>query len=612
MCGITIFVSKKNKNVISNILDSLNQLQNRGYDSAGIAYIDNEWKINKYASSSNIDGLKELSKNVSNINSSLSIGHTRWATHGIKSDLNAHPHISMNKKIILVHNGIITNFYILKKKLLEKNIICKTETDSEVIANWIEYYYIIHNCMYKAINETKNILEGTWALGIVNIEEPTNIYITRNGSPLLFAENENYVICCSEMSGFIGLVNNYYVLNNNDVIKINTDGIVNKEIIDNDYENNNLDKFITYELPEEYEDWTIKEIYEQPTSILNAINNGARIERNSIKLGGLNVLSEEMENTYYEHLLLFGCGTSHYATLLSKYYFNKCYYNKFKTVQCFDGSEFSEYDLPKSGNAICIFCTQSGETYDLVRCINICKSYNYFLIGIVNVVDSYITRLVDTGVYMNAGKEMAVASTKSFTSTIIILSLISLWFKNNNKKIKYLNVLRNLSNNVFNLLKNNNIKTKIENLADFIVKKNIENIYLLGTGKMYPIVKEIALKMKEICYIHAEGFPSGSLKHGPFSLLDEKNLTILLIDKPNTEKMFSTYKEITSRETNCYVLSDNKNISVDKNKIIIPNLSYYQEIMFCVSLQYLSYVISKKKNINPDKPRNLAKVVTVE
>ena len=281
--------------------------------------------------------------------------------------------------------------------------------------------------------------------------------------------------------------------------------------------------------------------------------------------------------------------------MLSKYYFNNSSINKFTTIKSIDASDFTKYDLPKKGNTIAVFCSQSGETYDIIKAINICKEYNYFMIGIVNVVDSYISKIVNCGIYINCGKEYAVASTKSFTSTLIILSLFGMWFKDKYKNIKYINELRCLPNNIKDLLNNFSIKNDIIKLAKFIVNNDINNIFILGVGKLYPIAKEIALKIKEICYIHAEGFSGLSLKHGPFALLDNANLSILLIDKKNKDILNSTYNEIIGRKNNCYIFTDTELENIDENIIFLPLLDHYQEIIFTVALQYLSYEISIKK-----------------
>ena len=626
MCGITIFLSRENKNIIELIINSLENIQNRGYDSVGISFLDNrkDWQIKKYCSTDNNDSIDILKKNLINNTSNISIGHTRWATHGSRTENNAHPHISMNKRIIIVHNGIINNYIYLKKYLISKGYNFYSETDSEVIANLIEYNLKnnpnIHNAIKKSIKE----LEGTWALGIIDTNEKLNkIYITRHGSPLVLGKSEKFVICCSELSGFIGLINNYIILDNDDIISLTTDGYNTDQV----YEINRTNSIIIENSPSPYLHWTIKEINEQPITINNATNNGARIKDDKIILGGLKFLNSN--NIVVENIIGLGCGTSYHATMLLKFYFNKLLNNnKINLVQSFDASEFSELDIPKRGKTLCIICSQSGETRDLINAINICKNNDCITLGVVNVVDSMIAKIVDCGVYINAGIEKAVASTKSFTSMLIVLKLISLWFNenygNNLKSLKIINNLRNLPNKVENLLNDKYIGNSCDNLINLIKTKNIENMFILGYGKMFAIAKEGALKIKEISYIHAEAYSAVSLKHGPFALLDKNTIAILLVDNENREKLLSTYNEIKSRDTNCFVITDidcedfenviklttnYNNNNLNNNNLNNNNLN---EIVFTICLQLIAYKLSISRNINPDKPRNLAKVVTVE
>lgn len=632
MCGIILVISKINNDIIDVLLNGLSLIQNRGYDSVGIAYIDNKnnnYNLIKYGYDNNIDCFKILKNNIINENiiSNIGFGHTRWATHGSKTKNNAHPHISYNKKFILVHNGIINNYLVLKKFLIDNNYKFYSDTDTEVIVNIIEYYFLYdtncNNNIEKCINKINNILEGTWALVIVNTDDINNVYITRHGSPLLLGYNDNIYMCASEVSGFSNYIMNYIVLKNNDIIKICKNNYISINSNNYNIENVSLNNVVNTCHP--YEHWTLKEIFDQPYFINSAINNGGRILNNKIKLGGLDQLCSIYNNmNNIKYIMLFGCGTSYHACLMSKYYFKNI------NIIVIDACEFTENDIPlinKNEMILSIFCSQSGETIDIVKCIDICNKYNCITYGIVNIVDSLITRLVSHGTYINAGREIGVASTKSFTNTLIILSLIAIYFNNDNKFIlennKILDNIRLLSNNVKELLNNENINKEINKLSQLIVEKIFNNIFIIGKNKLYIVSKEISLKIKEICYIHAEAYSSSSLKHGPFALLDNTNLTILLIDyydKNNLKLLESTYNEIVSRNTNIIIVSNNiniKNILVDKDNIIqdiliIPYMEYYNEILFTVILQLLSYNISIKKNINPDRPRNLAKVVTVE
>ena len=608
MCGITIFVSKTN--IVQHILQSLKQIQNRGYDSVGIALKSNtlaKFDIYKYASTETQDGLTLLSDKINDMTSCIAIGHTRWATHGAKNDVNSHPHISMSRYIILVHNGIITNFQEIKNFLIEKNYCFYSETDTEVIANLIEFYLLEtnHESIITAIELATKKMCGTWALGIIYTQDIDKIYVTRHGSPLLLGYNDNMIICSSEIAGFGGLIYNYIVLQNKDIITIGTDGYTSNK----SYTMKTLQKQIDENSPSPFIHWTLKEIYEQPKSIQSAFNNGARIIDNDIKLGGLNILKNTLVSNKIEHIILLGCGTSYHACMIAKYYFDDCLFN---TIQAFDASEFSKSDIPKNGKTLCIVCSQSGETRDIILSMEICKQFNCFLLGVINVVDSFIAQMVDCGVYINAGREVAVASTKSFTSMLVVLSLIAMWFKEKHMNIPILNSLRIMPNIIEQLLISECFKNKCKEIVNFINSHKIKSIFVLGHGKMFPISREIALKIKELTYIHAEGYSSKSLKHGPFALLDKNTLTFLLIDK-NTDNL-STYYEITSRDTHCYIVSDCDDIfnTGEINNIMLPKIKYYQEIIFTVALQYLSYELSISRNINPDKPRNLAKVVTVE
>ena len=361
---------------------------------------------------------------------------------------------------------------------------------------------------------------------------------------------------------------------------------------------------------------------EQANTIQKAYNYGGRIYNNIIKLDGLNYIY----NLKYkiEHILLIGCGTSFNAAMLGEIYFKSS--KNFVTVNSVNASEFNENCLPNVKNnssILCIFLSQSGETIDLYNVLKICKNKNCVTMGVINCVDSLISRSVNCGVYLNAGKEISVASTKSFTSMLVILSLIELYFNqiyfNNIKNSEYIEQLRLLSFTIESQLNYKNLKEKIYDLSNLIINNKINNIFILGKNNLYPIAIEASLKIKEVSYIHCEGFSAGSLKHGPFALLDNNNLTLLLIDTNDTKNLNilkSTYYEIKCRTNMIFIISnsnllrDELNIN-ESNFILINKLEHYNEIIFIVILQYLAYNISILKKINPDKPRNLAKVVTV-
>lgn len=611
MCGISAIICKnKYNNSIQLLVQSLAQLQNRGYDSFGMSSIadNNTFHIHKKACiDQNEEHFKSFSSELQEVTSNMSMGHTRWATHGIISETNAHPHVSHSGKFSLIHNGIIENYISIKKELLDLGFIFKSDTDSEVIVNLIDYYYNQQKLDIKdAINTTIDRLEGTYGLVIQCIDNPSSMYIIRNGSPILVGENENYIIATSESSGFLNQMTNYFVIENNDLVVLSIDGGIRSNIIYKHVKSQNTSYDLT---PHPYEHWTLKEIMYQSQSLLNSLNNGARIFKSQIKLGGLDYIKSYIDNI--ENIIFMGCGTSLNACHIGRIYLKSL--SLVNNIQCFDAAEFEFTDIPLSGKTLLVMCSQSGETKDLHRVIQIIKDKpNIITMGVINVVDSLIAREVDCGIYMNAGREVAVASTKSFTSSLLVFKLFSLWYFQN-KQInlnKYaIQNIRNISSQVDTI--NSNINSLISDNNISLLNK--ENVFILGKGKMEHIAKEMALKMKEICYIHAEGYSGSALKHGPFALLTPGFPVILIIDKDNEDKMWNVYKEIESRKANILVISEINNLELDStNYIIVPENKELQEILFITILQHICYRLALKREINPDKPRNLAKVVTVE
>ena len=601
MCGIIAGIYD---NIYKILLEGLVQLQNRGYDSAGIAIINEEIKCIKKASTSTLSAIEYL--NTHHINGKIGIGHTRWATHGEKNDINSHPHISMCGKFALVHNGIIENYNELKNMLLENGYVMCSQTDTEIIVNLLSFYKK-NNSTENAILKLINILEGTWGLVIINIDEPNTLYATRSGSPLLVGYNETSVIITSEQSGFNNNLSNYFVLNNKDICIIKK---INKNIEIDTKDSYSLKKinYLNFEI-NGYDHWMIKEIFEQEQTTVNALKRGSRLlENNKVRLGGLNEKKKELENI--DNIILLGCGTSFNACCYGIHFFKDLC--KFNSVQVIDGADFSHLDIPKKGSTCLILLSQSGETKDLHRCIGIAKEYELFTIGVVNVVDSLIAREVDCGCYLHAGREVAVASTKSFTSQSILLVLISIWFsqtyyphENIKKREKIIQDLYNLH---YDIKKTLNVREHIKKIVPFF---NKNSCFILGKQKGEPIAKEGALKIKEVSYIHAEGYSTSSLKHGPFALLEEDFPVILL--NPNDEFMAKTqnaYEEIKSRHAKIIKIVNSG--EQGDNIIQIPYNKTFTHLLMIIPLQILSYELALFRNINPDMPRNLAKVVTVE
>ena len=611
MCGIIGILSNSDINIYNYLINSLIQLQNRGYDSSGVCLMNDDFIIHKYASAKDedsIEKLKNINIDLNNIN--IGIGHNRWATHGPKNDINAHPHISNNKNIIVIHNGIIENYKKLKDFLITKNYKFYSDTDTEIIANLLDYYSNEDIIFTDAIKKTIDNLSGTYGLIILNKNENNRIYCVRNGSPLLLGYNDDYAMITSEQSGFCNKLNSYITLQNDDIcyVELNDKKIhVNYNYV---YDLKSVNLIDFDETPEPYEHWTIKEIYEQPQKILNSINNCGRIlNKTKVKLGGCDDNIDTLKDI--DNIILLGCGTSYHSCMYGKHFLKKlCNFN---IIQIHDGADFEEDDIPKNGKSLMVFVSQSGETKDLHRCIEIANNKNIFTLGIINVVDSLIAREVNCGIYCNAGREMGVASTKAFTTQVVCLCLLSCWFSqtqniNENIRIQIIQDLKNLSLDFQNCL--NITHNQINKILNIIDKSN--NLFILGKNTDESIAREGSLKIKEISYIHSEAYSSSSLKHGPFALLDENMPVIILNNNFLYEsKVINAYEEVLSRNSPIIFITNNKNIKYP-NSIYIPNNKSFSSLLGIIPLQLIAYYTSIKRSINPDKPKNLAKVVTVE
>jgi len=609
MCGIVGYLGTTPEG-IDAVVEGLTILQNRGYDSVGVSTIvNNKLQTNKHASTISTNAIKLLRTTVKPTRSTIAIGHTRWATHGSKTDVNAHPHHDSRNRIALVHNGIIENFQELKQELVEAGYAFRSSTDTEVISILIGSLLDKGETILDSIKKTVDRLKGTWALVIIHKTYPNMLWAVRNGSPLLMGVNTQCVMVASEASAFHQYVNNYIVLKDHDVLAISLNAgefTYNKSL--SSYPKQTKSSEVVETTPGVWPHWMIKEIREQPEAVLRAINNGARISSaTTVKLGGLDSCRELLVNC--DHLIILGCGTSFHAGLWSLDLFKSLY--AFDTVSLYDGADFSAKDVPLKGKTTCVLLSQSGETKDLQRCIQIIQDKGLVSIGIVNVVDSFIARETNCGVYLNAGREVAVASTKSFTNQCVVLALLSIWFSQNRgtceeKRRKIIADLHQLPVQIANSFTETNTQ-KIRFLANSIL--TTKSMFLLGKGKEEAIAKEGALKLKEIARIHAEGYSTSALKHGPFGLL-EPGMPVIVMDigEENREKTASSIQEIKARDAWIYLLRDN---SEDSFFNFESNMTF-GGLLANISLQWLSYEYAVLNGFSPDYPRNLAKVVTVE
>ena len=599
MCGIVGCISD---NCATTLYTGLVQLKNRGYDSVGLCSIQNQdFVLHKYASNSMYEQLhNQLHHHQS---STIGIAHTRWATHGAKTVENAHPHISMCCRFSLVHNGIIENYKSIKNKLIQENYVFTSETDTEVIVQLLSYLYTTNKNVKECIATMITMLQGTWGLAILCIDEPNTLYCVRQGSPLLVGYSDDKAIVVSEKSAFCENMQ-YLVLNNADICTI-TKTMDRIQVITNDnYVLQTYDNMICDTTPDPYPHWTIKEIYEQPSTVLKVIKN--RIVDNRIVLKELELYETLLSKI--DNLIVLGCGSSYFAGEYGVHFFKElCCFN---TVQVFDGAEFHEQDIPHYGNTAFILVSQSGETKDLHRCIEIGRKNQCILIGVVNSVDSLIAREVDCVCYLNAGREVSVASTKAYTAQIILLSILAVWFAQQHnqdlkKREKCIHDLNHLYYHIQTTLTNN-----VTNIVPIFANSN--HCFVLGKGKSQTVAKEGALKLKEITYLHSEGYSTSSLKHGPFALLDEHFPVIILApNDTNYSKVENAYEEIKSRNAPIVFITDKEQVDKE-NVIMIPTNQTFKDLLCIFPLQLLAYKLAICKGINPDVPKNLAKVVTVE
>jgi len=611
MCGIIAFLGYIYG--IDKLFEGLLILQNRGYDSAGISsVIGNEFLLHKYATTKNKTAFELLKPHLNEHKHSFNCsGHSRWSCVGSQKDSNSHPHIDYTNKFSVVHNGIIENYAILKRELLDLGIDFRSETDTEVIVNFIGYYYSKNNTVKESIEKTINRLEGTWGLVIQCSDEPDKLFCARHGSPLLIGFSSNYVMVASEQSGFSRHVKNYISLNNHDVIELEKDNGNIKFTQKDNYDLREVSVEKCLLTPDPYPHWTLKEIHEQFESSIRAMGMGGRIlDNKNVKLGGLDSHFEDLINI--DNLIILGCGTSYHAGLHSLGLFKRI--SGFNTVQIFDGAEFDNYDIPKNGKTGLVFLSQSGETRDLHRCVDIGKDNNLIMIGIINVVDSMIARDVHCGVYLNAGKEVGVASTKCFTSQVIILNMIACWFSqfrsiNEVKRMEVISGLRTLPYDIKHVIEKSN--DQCIDVAKYLMDH--ESIFLLGRGPNKAIAMEGGLKIKEIGYVNSNGCSTASLKHGPYALLGDKFPVIMLLPKgPMYGRNNSVGDELKARKAFVIAISDRELEDKYDIRIKVPENKIFYGIISNVCLQLIAYHLAVLKGNTLDTPKNLAKTVTTD
>ena len=600
MCGIVGAISK-NRNVLPILITGLKNLEYRGYDSSGVAYLKNN-KINIVKTSGKIINLEnKLNKSDE---SNIGIAHTRWATHGKANSINAHPH--RVNHITLVHNGIIENYEELKEMLIDNNYSFKSSTDTEVATALLDYYYEKFNDIDKAISEFMKKVIGSYAITMIVDNDLDSLYVLKKESPLVIGISDNANVVASDIRAILKYTNKYYILDDFEYAKVSSNEVIIKDIKGDilkkelhaiNVEDNDISK-------NEYKHYMLKEIMEQKSTILKTVK--PYIEK------GIDSLLILPDLTKYKEISIIGCGTAYHAGLVAKYLFEEV-----TNTRCnvYLASEYRYQNSFLSKDTLTIFISQSGETADTISSLKLVKSKNCPTLGIINVENSTISLLVDKCLYTKAGVEIAVASTKAYTAQVALLSILVLSHGLRNKTIKeddglkVIEEFNNIEKLITTLLNNKDMYLTI---AKKLYKE--EDIFYIGRGLDYYLSMEGALKLKEISYIHSESYAAGELKHGTISLI-KKNTPVLASATNNklNAKTISNLKEVMARGASVYLIT---NTNYKDNTFTIVNIpkssDFLKALLVIIPYQLIAYYTALLKGTDIDKPKNLAKSVTVE
>ena len=607
MCGIIGYIGTKKAKPI--LINGLLRLEYRGYDSSGIATVEKDGikVIKEKGRIANLDAMD----GISDLEGTIGIGHTRWATHGKPSAINSHPHYDNDKLFAVVHNGIIENYHELRKSLEDNGYTFLSDTDTEVIPNLINFYYKKENDFLKAVKLACDELKGSFALEILCKYYPDNMIVVRQDSPLVIGRglDENYI--SSDIPAILSFTKDFYFLNDREFAVLSRDNI---DFYDNEL--NKIDKVVksiewnTASAEKDgYDDFMLKEIYEQPNAIRETI--GSKLSESKISFNDFEIKKEFLETI--NRIYIVACGTAMNAGLATKATFeNFC---KIPT-EVDIASEFRYRDPLIDEHTLCIYISQSGETADTIAALKLAKSKGAKTIALANVIGSSITREADYCIYTHAGPEIAVASTKAYTSQVVLLNILALYFAEVLDRVPS-STIDSMKKNLLELPKKAEITLRnvaeVKNFANIVYKET--DMFFLGRGVDYYVASEGSLKLKEISYIHSESYAAGELKHGPIALIENDVTVIGIITNPNlVEKTISNIQEVITRGAKTLVITNQKINESQFFKVInIPDTEpCLSPVLSIIPLQLLSYYISKEKGLDVDKPRNLAKSVTVE
>lgn len=617
MCGIVGYTGFQDAYDV--VINGLRRLEYRGYDSAGIVLDDQDTNFYLAKTKGKVDDLVNISQDLKN-KARTGMGHTRWATHGVPSDRNSHPHLSNNGKIALVHNGIIENYDTIKTMLIEKGFTFKSETDTEVLVNLIQYLMDLNPSIDfpTAVRNALNEVYGAYAISVMHDDFPGVLVVGRLGSPLAIGLGDQEYFIASDASPFVEFTKEAVYLEEGHMATISLEnGVDIRNIKDNQKITPEIQELkLSLEQIEKggYEHFMLKEIFEQPKSIHDTLRGRLLVDEGIIKMAGI---WDHLERfTQAKRIIIIACGTSWHAGLIGEYLIEE--FARIP-VEVEYASEFRYRNPIISDKDIVIAISQSGETADTMAALKLAKEKGAFIYGICNVVDSSIARITDAGSYTHAGPEIGVASTKAFTAQLTILSLIALKLGKHNGNLSSQEFMRliielnNLPQKVEDVLATTHEITK-EIAKDFV---NASNFLYLGRGYNFPAALEGALKLKEISYIHAEGYPAAEMKHGPIALIDENMPIVIIAPKHgHYDKIVSNVQEIKARKGKVIAVVNKGDVQVAAMAdyvIEFPDtVECFSPIIASVPLQLLAYYIAVFRGANVDQPRNLAKSVTVE
>ncbi|EOZ92217.1 Glucosamine-fructose-6-phosphate aminotransferase [Indibacter alkaliphilus LW1] len=613
MCGIVAYVGQQD--ALPIIIKGLKRLEYRGYDSAGVALLSPDG-LGVYKKKGKVSELENHLLTQLNLESKIGIGHTRWATHGEPNDVNAHPHYSSNEKFAMIHNGIIENYDVLKTDLINKGYVFHSETDSEVFIKFIEDIYTNNYCsLEEAVRLALHKVVGAYAIVLMNKEEPDTLIAARKGSPLVIGVGEDEYFLASDATPIIEYTNQVVYLDDYEIAVIRNNKLQIKTIenVETNPYINQLEMELEAIEKGGYEHFMLKEINEQPRSIADCMRGRLDAKNGRLVLGGLRDYMNKFQNA--DRIIITACGTSWHAGLVAEYLFEE--FARIP-VEVEYASEFRYRNPVLSDKDFIIAISQSGETADTLAAIELAKSKGATIFGVCNVVGSSIPRTTHAGSYTHAGPEIGVASTKAFTAQISVLTMMALklGYKRGtlpeNRYMQLLSELETIPSKVEKALKMND---KIHEIAKEY--KDARNFLYLGRGYNFPVALEGALKLKEISYIHAEGYPAAEMKHGPIALIDEEMPVVFIATKDSSyEKVVSNIQEVKARKGKIIaVVTEGDTVvkNMADHVIEIPATEEaFVPLISVVPLQQLSYHIAVMRGCNVDQPRNLAKSVTVE